>query len=329
MSLKEIADIAGVSPSTASRVLNNPNSTCASEAVRRRIFDAVRTTGYVPSSAARALKRGISAAGDSPLISLVFARIASPNADPFFSELARHVESELLGAGFRLGERIFAEGDAALKLSEADGFVILGRCSDSLLGRFSENTRNLVGLWRNPAHFPIDEVVCDGKIHAEKAVKNIIKNGHRNIAYIGDCSSEVRYLGYCETLIGNHVPINYPLIIEVPHTRESGRSAMESLLASGKATAVFCASDSLALGALDAIKHQRISKKADMSVISIDDVAGAEAAGLTTIHIPQHDMAHLAVRLLADRISGGHSECARTEFSCRLIERDTCFYFAG
>ncbi|MEA4815090.1 MAG: LacI family DNA-binding transcriptional regulator [Oscillospiraceae bacterium] len=328
MSLKEIADIAGVSPSTASRVLNNPNSTCASEAVRQRIFDAVRTTGYVPSSAARALKRGVSASGDSPLISLVFARIASPDADPFFSELARHVESELLGAGFRLGERIFAEGDA-LKVSEADGFVILGRCSDALLRRISANTQNLVGLWRNPAHFSIDEVVCDGKIAAVKAVNHLLSLGHRNIAYIGDCSSEVRYLGYCETLIGSHIPINYPLIIEVPHTRESGRSAMESLLASGKATAVFCASDSLAFGALDAIKHHRISKKADMSVISIDDVSGAEAARLTTIHIPQHDMAHLAVRLLADRISGGHYECARIEFSCRLIERDTCFYSAG
>lgn len=329
MSLKEIADIAGVSPSTASRVLNDPNSTCASEAVRQRIFDAVRTTGYVPSSAARALKRGVPAAGDSPRISLVFARIASPDADPFFSELARHVESELLGAGFRLGERIFAEGDGALKLSDADGFVILGRCSDALLGQLSENTRNLVGLWRNPAHFPIDEVVCDGKIAAVKAVNHLLSLGHRNIAYIGDCSSEVRYLGYCETLIGSHIPINYPLIIEVPHTRESGRSAMESLLASGKATAVFCASDSLALGALDAMKHQRISKKADVSVISIDDVAGAAAAGLTTIHIPQHDMAHLSVRLLSDRISGGHTECARIEFSCRLIERDTCFYSAG
>ena len=91
--------------------------------------------------------------------------------------------------------------------------------------------------------------------------------------------------------------------------------------------AVFMGTPEFSLGALDALGRTRQKRGAvPVSVISIDDIPEAARAGLTTVHIPRGDMAHLAVRLLADRISGGHREQVCVELPCRLVERESCYW---
>ncbi len=325
VTLKELAGQAGVSVATASRVVNNQPGSCVSEAVRERVWETARRLDYQPNLNARGLKTGEDA-GPAGAVCILVARPESARRDAFFAECLDSLSSELLLAGFRLGETLYLESSSGGPLPEGDGYVILGKCQEQLLRACKERTENLVGIWRNPGPLPVDEVVCSGYKAALLAMEHLLELEHRRIAYIGDCSFENRYLGYTEGLTSRHLPLIYSLVCNVPQTRAAGEQAMEVLLKQGEATAALCANDEVALGALRAIRRR--GGETPISVVSIDDTAEARRAGLTTVHIPGRDMAHLAVRLLVDRFQGGHREYVHVELPCRLVERESCFFAA-
>lgn len=336
MTLKEIAALAGTSPSTVSRVINRTSPTCASKELQDKIWEVVRETGYRPNETARLLKKGERVGADiAPVhISIVMARISSLEGDPFFSELFRSLEVELMEQGIVLDGVIYAEeGPLPQKVSASDGVLILGRCSGSLLQHITAQNRSVVGIWRNPTEFHVDEVVCDGKKAAEMAMQYLISLGHRQIAYIGDCSFESRYVGYCETLIQSRIPMNYRLIKQTDQTRAAAECAFGELLADRLAgtvqfSAIFCANDNTAVRILELLQEKKkLLRGQKISVISIDDIEEAQNTKpyLTTIHIPRREMAHMAVLLLLDRIAKGHTENLRNEFPCRLIRRTSCY----
>ena len=154
------------------------------------------------------------------------------------------------------------------------------------------------------------------------AVEHLLELGHRKIAYIGDCSYESRYVGYCESLIRHNLPLNYRVIFPTDQSEEAGFQAMEKLLAGDEVTAVLCANDISAVGALRAAKGRRGK---GVCVIAIDDIDQAQETRpmLTTVRIPREDMAHMAVALLKDRMAGGHRECLRVELPCRIMHRES------
>lgn len=329
MSLKKIAEMTGVSPSTVSRVLNNASSTCASKTVRDKIFEAAREIGYRPNENARKLKTRAKEESPGQKISIVLARIKVLDADPFFYELFRNLEIALYEHHAIIDKIIYAEENLSPdSLSDSQGVIILGRCSESLLAQIMSFNNNIVGIWRNPMNFNVDEVVCDGKKAAELAMKHLISLGHKNIAYIGDCSHESRYIGYCNSLIQNNIPMNYEWIKQTDQTKEAANAAFYELLGSAQDfSAVFCANDVTAIEILKLLKEKKRSLKRKISVISIDNIEESENTSpfLTTINIPRKEMAHMAVTLLLDRIKKKHTETVRIEFPCRIINRGSCY----
>lgn len=327
MSLKEIAAMTGTSVSTVSRVLSGKNPKCASQPVADKIRAAARELGYVPNPHAQALKTGKGGTPAPWRVAVVVFRLSSLAEDPFFEELYRCVETELLGRGCQV--RLLAQPEGAVldELSEADGVVLLGRCGQSHIAAVRDRNRNLVGLWRNPMEGALDQVFCSGEKAAQAAVEYLIGLGHRDIAYIGDGSAEGRFVGYTHALLAHQIPIRLPMVYETGQTRAEGRAAMERLLTEGQATAVFCANDWTALGALEALKARRSRGAAPVSVISIDNIQEAAQAVpmLTTMNVPRQDMAHLAVALLLDRLERGHREYLSLELPARLMERDSCY----
>lgn len=326
MSLKKIAEMTGASPSTVSRVLNNSHSKCASEQLKAKIWQAAQEIHYVPNAAARNLKLGQTQTAKPLHIRIILARVETLDEDPFFRELYQGLEYEIFQKGFTADKRT-ATADAAQELTGCDGIIILGRCSSHLLQTLSKHTPNMVGIWRNPMNYEIDEVVCDGQKAAQAAVTYLIQKGHKKIGYIGDCSYESRYIGYSETMIRNRLSIDYSCIASTGQTQEEGFAAMERLLKDSDLTAVLCANDITAVGALQALKKQRGRRARKISVISIDNIETAQTTSplLTTVHIPREAMAHMAVQILHDRILHGHTEKLRVEFPCRIVERDSCF----
>ncbi len=345
MSLKKIAEMTGVSVSTVSRVLNDKSPTCASADTRDKIFAAAREIGYIPNEAARQLKKmdgtQDSRSGDSQSVSsspaarrvtIILARVTSLDEDPFFLELFRSLEAELMKQGTVIDQVVYAEESLPKTVSASDGVIILGRSSKRLLDEIRAQNQNMVGIWRNSMDFDVDEVICDGEEAARLAMDYLLSLGHTRIAYIGDCSYESRYVGYCNALIRNRISMDYSLIKQTNQTMEEAGPAFCELLdmkTSGKNdfSAVFCANDVTAIRVLELLHAEKKKIRESVSVISIDDIEDSQSTKpfLTTIHIPRDEMAHMAVTLLLDRIGRLHREPVRIEFPCRVIVRDSCY----
>ena len=331
MSLKQIAEMTGVSISTVSRVLNDKSSSCASKELRDRIWENARKTGYIPNEAARSLRAPHSDRPRSYSVTIVLARINSMEEEPFFYELFRNLEEELLQHKMTISEVIYAEKSFRQRIGKSDGIMIMGKCSDELFSVIKQNNQNIVGIWRNSMHFNVDEVICDGQKAAEMAMDYLISIGHRKIAYIGDCSNESRYTGYNNSLIYHDLPLVYGRVKQTNQTKSEAKIAFSQLISDKKNgltdfSAVLCANDISAIGVLEVLAQEKKSLRDSISVISIDNIEEAQNTKpfLTTVNIPRKEMAHMAVNLLLDRISNNHTEHIRIEFPCRIVRRGSC-----
>lgn len=329
MSLKKIAEIVGVSPSTVSRVLNNTAPNCASSELKGKIWEAARALNYIPNANARNLKTGKYDSVRNYKITVILTRFDFLDKDPFFRELFQSIEGSLLSNSCILQSVSNAESVDFPSLETTDGIIILGRCSNDFLVRLKKYTHNIVGVDRNPTDYKMDEIICNGKTAATKAMEYLLSLGHLKIGYIGDCSFESRYVGYCETLINRNIPINYNYIHSTDQTYESGYRAMLKLYQQDM-TALLCANDISALGAMKALSEtvqQNKQKRRRISIISIDNIAESMKSTplLTTVDIPKEEMGRMAVTILLDRIAHKHGEYLRIEFPCKVIERDSCY----
>lgn len=333
MSLKKIAQMTGTSISTVSRVLNNTSSSCASQEVKDKIWAAAQQIQYVPNSSAKALKKGASVQS-IPQYSfyIVLGRISNLNDDPFFYELYRCLQNHIFKNSYVIAGTLTLQ-DKLPPIQANQGFIILGRCPLEYVQTLKKKTKNIIGIWRNASSYEIDEILCDGEKAAHMAVEYLLEHHHTSIAYIGDCSYESRYVGYCRALMEHHIPFNHSIIFSTDQTKESGFHATKQLFQSIKkeqehpcATALLCANDITAIGVLDALKTYPKKLREQFAIISIDDIdeSGTTKPMLTTIHIPRNEMAHMALKILTDRISGYHLETLRVEFPPRLIVRDSC-----
>lgn len=358
MSLKKIAELTGTSLSTVSRVLNDPDHKCNEPGLSEKIWETADSLHYLPNAAARSLRLG--APDESPrfTVDLFLTRFASIDQDLFFRELFGHVKEELLQHNclpgkiltsldimelqnrantknpvpYKPAQKVLSEQSikpaAFISKKHNTGLIILGKCPHEFVPSLKKRYGCLVGIDRNPTEYEYDEVICNGTTAAELAVEHLITLGHRDIAYIGDCTHETRYIGYYQALINHKIPLNYSRVYPTDQSREEGFRTMAALLESPqRPTAVFCANDCTALGVLDALRKHK--KRGYLpSIISIDNIRDSEKTVpmLTTIDIPKKEMAHLALTLLLDRKNGYHEEYARIELPCRLIERESCTY---
>lgn len=358
MSLKKIAELAGTSVSTVSRVLNDHQHSCQTPGLAEKIWQIAGELNYLPNPAARSLRTGAQPEQEPFLVDIFLTRFDSLDRDIFFRELFQSIKELLLARGCLLGEvlnsiQIMELNEktprmgrlpyqaAGLTGSQENpptfvqrksntGLIILGKCPGELVPTLKKRYACIVGIDRNPTEYEYDEVICNGSTAAEKAVEHLISLGHREIAYIGDCTYESRYIGYYQALLSHKIPLNYANIHPTSQTAEEGFSTMASILASEKRpTAIFCANDCTALGVLKALKQNKRSGYLP-SIISIDNIEESQRTEpmLTTIDIPKREMGHLALTLLLDRKNGGHRENVRVELPCRLLERESCHYCA-
>lgn len=328
MSLKRIAEMVGVSPSTVSRVLNDVSASCASKEVRDKIFEAAREIGYRPNENARKLRSASGEPEKNYHVSIVLARIKSLDTDPFFYELFHELELTLFQNNIGIDHVIYADEKLSQDVSKSNGVLIVGRCRPELFRQISEANRNVAAISRNSMDYEVDQVLCDGRKAAELAMKHLISLGHKNIAYIGDCSYEDRYVGYCNSLIANNIHMNHTWIKDTNQTKEAASAAFQELLEeSDDFSAVFCANDITAISVLEILKKRQKKIKRQISVISIDNIEDSQNTSpyLTTINIPRKEMAHMATMLLLDRMNKQHTEAVCIEFPCRIVNRSSCY----
>lgn len=334
MTLKEIAQEAGVSISTVSRVLNNTSSKAASPEVKERIWEVVRRTGYTPNSAAQNLKLGQNPPkSHSNSLFCLFARTPDAPNDPFFSSLARSVEIEaykhnyIMKSSFTSFDINNSETCRIILDNDVSGGVILGRCDKATLKFLKQHFHYVAYTGLNGIDANYDQILCDGYAASICAMEHLIQLGHRHIGYIGETSSENRYQGYRDTLSKYHLPFDNSYIAPVLFSSNGGYNGAQKLLEQQPAlTAIFCGNDITAIGVIRAIKDRALKIPRDISVISIDDIDTAQYLSpmLTTVHVPVEAMGSMAAKTLIDRINGGHTLPMKINLPCHLAQRESC-----
>ena len=343
VTLKDIAKQAGVSISTVSRIINNDPAKRASKETSDKVWKIVQELGYLPNQNARKLIKGHTDV--SPMktkaIGCIFTSTADTYTDPFFSQIAMGVQQEVSDRGYVMGYSFssYDMSDAALynniSMNQVDGAIILGRFNKDVLKFLKGNIKNLVYAGVNYVDGGIDEVICDGYKGACTAVEHLIELGHKQIGFLGTVGThneanlinEHRFNAYVDTMNKHHMAIDQGLVYDSElSTLDSYENMKEMLKQPKRPTALFCANDAVAIGAIKAINEKGIKIPDEIAIVGLDDIEMASyvTPPLTTIHVPKEELGRFAVKILIDRIEGGHTMPVRIDIPYHLVIRESC-----
>ena len=172
-----------------------------------------------------------------------------------------------------------------------------------------------------------DQVISSGYQAVLTCVEYLRSLGHRRICYMGETDNEQRYQGYLDAMADLGLGDLTPYVAPCLFNPTGGYEAVNRLLDSGvDFTAILCANDMNAVGALKSLREHKLRVPEDVSLIGINDMETVCYLDpmLTTIHIPLEQMAHLGVKLLIDRIEGGHTLPVKMAVPFTLIRRESC-----
>jgi LacI family transcriptional regulator len=328
--LEEVARLAGVSRSTVSRVINDhPN---VGVETRRRVWEAIEKSGYRPHDVARSLvtKR-------TRIIGMVIPEVVTALfTDPFFPILLRGATESCNERGYQLMLSLFSSSadrqetyQRLVRSAYLDGMIVAAAAlEDPLIPDLVRDRVSFVVCGR-PPDGQVASVDVDNTGGARMAVEHLMDLGHRRIATITGradmAAGQDRLEGYRKALIGRGVPVDEELIVDGDFTESSGIVGMQRLLPA-KPTAVFVASDMMAVGALKALRQAGRRVPEDVALVGFDDipVASAVEPPLTTVRQPIGRMASVAVETLLDLIEHPGSGPRRVVLPTQLVIRESC-----
>ncbi len=333
LTLEQIAKLAGVSRSTVSRVVNDePN---VRDEVRRRVWQVIRETGYQPHAAARSL-----VTRRTQIIGVIIPEsVTTLFTDPFFSLLLAGITAACNENRYHLMLSLFnsPEGSDAiyqrvLRSAYLDGVIVASATSDDpLIPRLLNDSIPFVLIGRH-LDARVTYVDVDNLGGARMATEHLIRLGHKRIATVtgplGMLSAQDRLAGYKRALEAHGLPVDPSLIVEGDYREGGGMAAAHRLLGVSP-TAIFVASDVMAVGVLKALRQEGVEVPGDIALTSFDDlpVATAVQPALTTVRQPIDDLGRTAVQLLLDLINrppDSTSVPQRLVLPTELVVRGSC-----
>lgn len=331
--LEEVAERAGVSRSTVSRVINAHPS--VREATRARVEAAIQESGYRPHAVARSL-----ATNRTHILGMVIPESVSKLfTDPYFPLMLRGATEACNSRGYQLILSLFTASvtpsvmhDQLARSGYLDGVVAANTSlDDGLIPRLLEDGIPFITVGRHPVD-SVDYVDVDNVGGARMAIEHLLRLGHRRVGTItGPLSmtpAQDRLDGFRSVMVAHRLPLSERLVAEGDFTEAGGRAAMTRLLEE-EPTAVFAASDSMAIGAIKAIRNANLRVPEDISVVGFDDVPSAVSIEpeLTTVRQPIERLGQLAVEILISRIEEKGHDAVTTQrivLPTELVVRKSC-----
>ncbi|MDY7041678.1 MAG: LacI family DNA-binding transcriptional regulator [Chloroflexota bacterium] len=309
VTIKEVAEAAGVSIKTVSRVVNG-HSEVADE-TRQRVQQVISDLGYQPNTMARSLVQG-----RSNTVGVVIPRSAGYIfSHPFFNEVLRGI-AEVLGENNLNLLLHLAYHDTPYvqlyKQRRVDGLIFMS---------VSLGDPNLEGLLESeaPCVFtcriaeqdnPTSWVDADFAGGVAKAAEHLFSLGHRRIGLLAGPTDLVSVLlrvkGYRQALQDNGVQVSEDWVLHGDFSSESGRALATTLMAQCHPSAIICGDDMMAIGAIQGLQELGYRVPDDVSVVGFDDVNMARFATppLTTVRQDTHKKGRLAAKTLIEIING-------------------------
>jgi DNA-binding LacI/PurR family transcriptional regulator len=329
---QDVAELAGVSRTTVSFVLNDVPGVKISEETRQRVLDAARTLNYYPTAAARSL-----ASGKTHRIGLILGEGQKRlSADAFLPAFLQGVTASVHRRGYLLVLQMAEDVPSheaytrLIREQQVDGLILSGpRLDDPLLPELSGERFPLI-LHGSLQGCDLPCVDVDNKAGAYRAVTHLIELGHRRIGFISNAplsysGTQDRFAGYRLALGEHNIYPDETLVRRAAFLPESGARAMEQLLSLPEPpTAVFVASDVVALGAMASIQNAGLSVPDDVAIVGFDDIFLAAHAHppLTTVRVPAYGLGWTAAEILIALIEG--DQVSSVTLETELVIRESC-----
>lgn len=323
----DVANKAGVSIATVSRVINSPDK--VNPATRQKVLEVIDELAYVPKAEAAARAR--KSAGRIGVLAPFFSY-------PSFLQRLRGVAAALADLPYEL--TIYNVDNSAHRDGLVASVSLTRRLDGLILMALPFNAETVENLVSNSletvsiecAHPSFSSIEIDDAEGGRLVAEYLIGQGHTRLAFIGEThlpeyafpTSDRRLSGFRTALHARGLELAPTHIALTRHNVEEARQAMRQLLSLPDApTAVFCASDIQALGALKAAREAGIAVKKDLAIIGFDDLDVADYVGLTTVRQHLEESGRRAVELLMSRLTDPTRPTQHVRLPLRLIERET------
>lgn len=305
VTIEDVAQAAKVSKTTVSHVLSGKRPVAA--ATRKHVEKVMGDLGFQPNFFAQALNKS----GGRTV-----ALLAQDITNPFYPALARGLQRSVQQSGHVV---MLFDGDAGPATTttsvqaaihrRVDGMVVAVSDVDGDIAEVLRANIPVVVVGASASKLDLDWVTADDTRIAGDVVDRLVSMGHTAIATISGPQEHApggpRQRGFHAALVGHGLPLPDEYVVEGDWTRSGGFGAMRTLLALEKRpTAVFCANDLMAIGAIDAVRQAGLSIPDDIAVVGVDDIEAASlvSPALTTVRIPAEEIGRAAGDLLVHRI---------------------------
>lgn len=324
--IKDIANQAGVSIATVSRVLNFDDTLNAADSTKQRIFEVAEELNYIKKKEKNIKKSTY--------------KVAMAN---WYTEKEEVLDPYYLSIRMAIEKKCASENIEVVKLSpfftidikEVDGIIAIGKFGDNELEKLRAVSENIVFVDSSPKSEIYDSVVSDFKYATINILNYLEELGHENIGFIGgkefindgkEIFDDRREKTYKEEMNSRRIDYKNRLYIG-QFTPQSGYELMRKALEDkNNVTAYIVANDSMAIGAYRAVSEAGLKIPEDISVVSYNDITTAQfiVPALTTVKIHMEFMGETAVDLMIEKLKDGREIAKKIVIPTKLIKRGSC-----
>ncbi len=330
ITMKELARIAGVSSATVSRTFQSPQKVRKER--RDKILSLAKQHGYVYNATAADLSRNVS--------NIIGVSVPTSNKSVFADTLtAIQEQAQLNHYSTIIGSTYYDEArekQIIMQFRErrVAGIIFTGYAigQEKMISELIDDGIACAVIWEKIDSPNISYAGFDNFKAAYSAVDYLISLRHRRIGLLVGPYNKVgrtqkRFLGYKKALADHGIEFDSSLVVSSEPDLLEGKQGMNLLLSSdNRPTAVFAASDRLAIGAYSAIKEKKLRIPEDMSVVGLDDVEFAAYCDppLTTVRVPAKEMGTIAAKVVAELVKTKNTQIKQYCLDTELIIRNSC-----
>lgn len=325
--IKDVAELANVSSATVSRILNNDKTLSVPEETRQAVFNAAKELNYIK-------KRKITK-NEFTIGIVQWYSLQQEIDDPYYLQIRQGIENFCLQNNINVIRTFRADQNYLDILKGVDGLVCVGKFNDMEIAQFKKISNKIIFLDMISPNNEDSTITLNFNKAVIDALTYLKSLNHQKIGYLGgkeylednvlyhDTRKEI-FIDYCRQ---NNITYKQYLL-EGEFTTESGYSMMLDLInQKDLPTAIFCASDPIAIGALRALQEHDYRVPDDISLIGFDDIKAASFTSppLTTVFAPASLMGEYGASIVYHILSKYNSPTPMTmTLPCTLIERESC-----
>ncbi len=325
--IKDIATAAGVSPATVSRILNNDASLNASLETKQKVIDAANALNYTKK--ARTLNKSNFTLG---IVQWFSSR--QELDDSYYLLIRQGIEDFCMKNCIQVVRTFKTDLNYLDALKDVDGIVCVGKFSQTEIRQFTDITKNIIFLDMPVKDIHLSSITLNFEQAMYDGLTYLEELGHKHIGFLsgkeyvekGQSFPDARkkyFTKFCK----KHKIIFEPYLLEGTFDIESGYQMMKQLIeAHMLPSAIFAASDPIAIGAMKALFDSGIRVPEDVSIIGFDDTALSSftTPPLTTMHAPAYDMGSYGASLIYHMLKLEPETAMKVQLPCRLVVRESC-----